>query len=292
MIPLEILRRVRRLQLRTRKLVQNLLGGEYLSAFKGSGLSFEEVRPYCAGDDVRSIDWNVTARCGTPFVKRFLEERELTLFLALDVSASMNFGSQSFRKREVAAELGAILATCAEMNKDRLGFLAFSDQLEVFIPPSRGIRHTQRIIRDLLLLQGKSKGTNLNHLFDSINQGIKRRAIVFVLSDFQGLPSQNSVRLTSKKHDFIAVRITDPFERKLPTAGILDVKDCESDEPLLIDTQSKSTHTQFMRIVQQADQEFLKMVRSNRIDWIDVTTQGDHLDRLLAFFQRRKSRRG
>ncbi len=241
---------------------------------------------------MKLIDWNVTARLGVPFVKRFLEERELTLILALDVSGSMSFGSQSLCKREVAAEIGAILATCAEMNKDRLGFLAFSDQLEAFVPPSRGIRHTQRIIRDLLLLKGKSKGTNLDLLFDSFHQGIKRRAIVFVLSDFLDLTSHHSFRILSKKHDFIAVRITDPFEKHLPTAGILSVKDSESDEPLLIDTGSRTTQNEYLKINQQAEQEFVKMVKSHRIDLIEVSTRGDHLEQLLAFFQRRKSRRG
>jgi len=291
-IPVEVLRRVRRLQIKTRRLVQTLLGGEYLSAFKGSGLSFEEVRPYAPGDDVRTIDWNVTARTGTPFVKRFLEERELTILIALDVSASMRFGSQFSRKRDVVAEIGAVIACCAEVNKDRLGFLAFTNRVEKFIPPARGVRHTQRIIRDLLLLQGESSGTSLSRVLDSINQGVRRRAIVFMLSDFQAEPFANTFRLAARQHELIAVRVTDPLEKQFPKVGLLNLKDSESDEPILVDTNSKAFQTQFADAVQNADREFIKLARSSKVDLIDVTTEGRHLDQLLAFFQRRHSRRG
>src|SRR5580765_1692978 len=210
MLPRELLRQVRRLQLRARRAVEDLLGGEYHSVFKGAGIAFEEVREYQPGDDIRAIDWNVTARMGHPFIKRFVEERELTVMLAVDASASQAFGTRLQQKREVAAELAAVLAFSAITNNDRVGMLHFTDRVEKIVPPRKGIRHVLRLIREVLFFQPESKGTCISEALRVANRILHRRAIVFLLSDFVDQDYEQALRNTGQRHDLIAVPINDP----------------------------------------------------------------------------------
>src|SRR5437764_2834172 len=210
MLPRELLRQVRRLQLRARRAVEDLLGGEYHSVFKGAGIAFEEVREYQPGDDIRSIDWNVTARMGHPFVKRFIEERELTLMLVVDSSGSLQFGSRSQQKREVAAELAAVLAFSAVSNNDRVGLIQLTDRVENFVPPRKGTRHVLRLIRDVLFFQPEHRGTALRSGLDYLNRVLRRRVIVFLLSDFLDTGYDQAFKRAGKKHDMVAVRLNDP----------------------------------------------------------------------------------
>ena len=240
MLPAEVMRQIRRLQLRARRAVQTLLGGEYHSVFKGTGLSFEEVREYQPGDDVRSIDWNVTARMGTPFIKRFVEERELTVLLAVDVSGSQRFGTQRHTKRAVAAEVAALIAFSAVANNDRVGLLAVSDEVERFMPPGKGTKHALRVLRDILFYEPRRPGTSLKTAFDFLNQALTRRAIVFFVSDWLDKGYESAFRLAARKHDLIAVRVTDPREETLPAVGLMEVEDAETGKHFLLDTRRAS----------------------------------------------------
>ncbi len=240
MLPREVIRQIRRLQLRARRAVEDLLGGEYRSVFKGTGIAFEEVREYQPGDDIRAIDWNVTARIGHPFVKRFIEERELTLLLAVDCSGSNQFGTKLQQKREVAAELAAVLAFSAISNNDRVGLVQFTDRVERFVPPRKGTRHVLRLIRDVLFYQPEHRGTSLREGLDYLNRVLHRRTIVFLLSDFLDEGFEKSFKRTGRRHDLIALRITDPREEELPSVGLLELEDAETGDRLLLDTGSRA----------------------------------------------------
>src|SRR6516162_1568255 len=255
MLPREVIRQVRRLQLKARRAVEDLLGGEYKSVFKGTGIAFEEVREYQPGDDIRAIDWNVTARMGHPFVKRFIEERERTVVLVVDCSASQQFGSGLRQKREVAAELAAVLAFSAVSNNDRVGLLQFTDKVERFVPPRKGTRHVLRLIRDVLFYEPVRRGTSLKGGLDFLNRVLRRRTIVFLLSDFLDEGFEPSFKRAGRRHDLIAVRISDPHEEELPAVGLLELEDAESGERLMLDT-----------------------------------TDGSHLDALIRFFRLRERR--
>ncbi len=291
MLPAEVMRQIRRLQLRARRAVQTLLGGEYHSVFKGAGLSFEEVREYQPGDDVRSIDWNVTARMGAPFIKRFVEERELTVLLLTDVSGSQRFGTRKQMKRSVAAELAALIAFSAIANNDRVGLIACSDRVERFVPPSKGIKHVLRLLRDILFFEPERKGTSLKAGLDYLNQVQRRRAIVFMISDFADEGFESSFRLAGRKHDLIAVRVTDPRERELPNVGLLELRDAETNRQILIDTARRDVRQQFAERAAARDERFRKLTRSAKTDMIEVSTDGGHFDALLRFFRIRERRR-
>src|SRR5262245_24206177 len=219
MLPQVVLRQIRRLHLKARRAVEDLLGGEYHSVFKGTGIAFEEVREYQPGDDIRSIDWNVTARMGHPFVKRFIEERELTVLLVVDTSGSLHFGTQLQQKREVAAELAAVLAFSAISNNDKVGLLLCTDGVERFVPPRKGARHVLRLIRDLLFFQPARRGTDLRAALDYLNRVLRRRAVVFLFSDFLDDGHEQAFKRTGFRHDLIAVRLTDLREEELPRVG-------------------------------------------------------------------------
>ena len=291
MLPADVLRQVRRLHLRARRLVQTLLGGEYHSAFKGAGLSFEEVREYQAGDDVRTIDWNVTARVGHPFIKRFVEERELTMILAVDVSASQGFGTRQLTKRAAAAELAALLALCAVSNNDRVGLLAFTSEVERYVPPNKGPRHVLRLLRDILAFDPKKPGTDLGVALDYLNKVQRRRAIVFLMSDFIGKGYESAFRRAAHKHDLIAVRTSDPRERVWPAVGLVRLQDAESGRQVLVDTTSAKVRDAFAGAAKARDDAFAKLARGCRADLIEAGTEGDHLDALLNFFRKRDRRR-
>src|SRR6516162_11569583 len=228
MLPHEVIRQIRRLQVRARRAVENLVGGEYHSVFRGMGIAFEEVREYQPGDDIRTIDWNVTARMGHPFIKRYIEERELTVMLVVDCSASQQFGTQIHQKREVIAELAAVLAFSAINNNDKVGLIDFTDRIERFVPPRKGSRHVLRLIRDVLFFQPTHKGTCLREALDYLNRVLHRRAIVFFLSDFLDRDYEKAFQRTGKRHDLIAVPITDPREEELPAVGLLELEDAET----------------------------------------------------------------
>ena len=291
MLPAEVMRQIRRLQLRARRAVQTLLGGEYHSVFKGAGLSFEEVREYQPGDDVRSIDWNVTARMGTPFIKRFVEERELTVLLLVDVSGSQHFGTQKQPKRSVVAELTALIAFSAIANNDRVGLIACSDEVERFVAPAKGTKHVLRLLRDILFYEPERPGTSLRAGLDYLNQVQSRRAIVFMLSDFYDEGYEASFRLAGRKHDLIAVRVTDPTENELPDVGLLQLEDAETGEQTLIDSSHAGLRKLYADRAANRREAFQKLTRSAQVDLIEVGTSGAHFDALVRFFRVRERRR-
>src|ERR1700730_16652240 len=239
MLPREVIRQIRRLQIKARRAVEDLVGGEYHSIFKGMGIAFEEVREYQPGDDIRSIDWNVTARMGHPFIKRYIEERELTVMLLVDCSASHQFGTRLQQKREVAAELAAVLAFSAISNNDKVGLVALTDRVERFVAPRKGTRHVLRLIRDILFFQAVRPGTCLRTGLDYVNRVLRRRSIVFLLSDFLDRDFERALKQTGRRHDLIGVHISDEREDALPAVGLLELEDAETGARLLVDTGSR-----------------------------------------------------
>jgi uncharacterized protein (DUF58 family) len=290
MLPREIIRQIRRLQLRARRAVEDLLGGEYRSVFKGTGIAFEEVREYQPGDDIRAIDWNVTARMGHPFIKRFVEERELTVILMLDCSGSQQFGTRLQQKREVAAELAAVVAFSAISNSDKVGLIQFTDHVEKFVPPRKGTRHVLRLIRDVLFFQPQAKGTNLRVAVDYLNRVLHRRAIIFLLSDFLDGGFERALKRTARRHDLIAVRIADVRERELPNIGLVDLEDAETGARLLLDTGSRQVREAFARRGRERHEMIRQLTRAARMDLIEVNTDGSHLDALIRFYKMRERR--
>jgi uncharacterized protein (DUF58 family) len=290
MLPREVIRQIRRLQLRARRAVEDLLGGEYRSVFKGTGIAFEEVREYQPGDDIRAIDWNVTARIGHPFVKRFIEERELTLLLAVDCSGSNQFGTKLQQKREVAAELAAVLAFSAISNNDRVGLVQFTDRVERFVPPRKGTRHVLRLIRDVLFYQPEHRGTSLREGLDYLNRVLHRRTIVFLLSDFIDEGFEKSFKRTGRRHDLIALRITDPREEELPAVGLLELEDAETGDRLLLDTGSRAVREAYAAAAAARRAALRELCHSAAVDLIEVSTDGGHLDALIRFFRLRERR--
>jgi uncharacterized protein (DUF58 family) len=290
MLPREVLRQIRRLQLKARRAVEDLLGGEYHSVFKGTGISFEEVREYQPGDDVRAIDWNVTARMGHPFIKRFVEERELTVVLAVDCSGSNQFGTRYQQKREVAAELAAVLAFSAISNNDRVGLVQFTDRVEHFVPPRKGSRHVLRLIRDVLFYEPKHKGTALRDALDFLNRVLRRRTIIFFLSDFFDRDYESAFKRTGRRHDLIAVRLSDPGEEELPAVGLLEVEDAETGKHLLVDTSSRQVRDEFRGRAEGRRAALRQLARAGGVDLIEVSTDGSHLDALIHFFRQRERR--
>ena len=254
----EILKKVRQIELRTNRLVNDSLAGQYHSVFKGRGMDFDEVREYMPGDEVRAIDWNVTARAGRPFVKKFTEERELTILLMVDVSASGNFGSGPQSKRQMAAELASVLAFSAIRNSDKVGLVLFSDQIEQYIPPKKGRQHVLRVIREILFFEPHSRGTDIVRALDFANQVTSRRAILFLVSDFE-LPNQDqamgdlrrAVRLASRRHDVVALHVHDLREAELPDIGQLAIEDAESGELIELDTTDEKVRSRFAELARQ-----------------------------------------
>src|SRR5262245_30351090 len=290
MLPREVVLQIRRLQLRARRAVEDMLGGEYHSVFKGSGMAFEEVREYQPGDDIRAIDWNVTARMGHPFIKRYIEERELTVILVVDCSGSQQFGTQMQQKREVAAEIAALLAFCAISNNDKVGLLAFTDHVERFVPPRKGTSHALRVIRDILFFQPKNRGTSIKQALDYLNRIQRRRAIVFLLSDFLDQDFEKALQRTGRRHDLTAVRIADPREEALPAVGLLEVEDAETGRRLVVDTASTAVRAALADAARKRRDVVREMTRSARVDLIEVSTDGGHLDALVRFFEQREKR--
>jgi len=290
MLTREVLRQVRRLQLRARRAVEDPLGGAYRSVFKGSGIAFEEVREYQPGDEIRSIDWNVTARMGHPFVKRYIEERELTVVLLMDASASMSFGTVDQSKRDVVAEIAALLTLCAVSNNDKVGLLLMTDIVEHFVPPRKGPRHALRLIRDLFVHRPRGRRTDLQVGFDYLNKVLHRRALIFVFSDFLDVGYEKVMQRTARRHDVVAVAIRDPREEQLPNVGLLEIEDPETGERMLVDTADPEYQQACLDGKRRRDETFRKWTRAHKIDVLSATTAGRHLDDLMRFFQQRERR--
>jgi len=288
--PAEILRKVRALEIKTKGLVQTVFAGDYHSVFKGRGMNFEDVREYQPGDEIRAIDWNVTARLGTAFVKKFTEERELTVVLVVDVSASGNFGSVSQSKRELAAEVACLLAFSAIRNNDKVGLLLFSDRVELFIPPKQGRSHTLRIIREILFFEPAGRGTAPALALDYLNKVVTRRAVVFFVSDFQTGDFSRELSVSGRRHDFIAVHVQDQREEMLPNVGIITLEDAETGEQIEINTADRSTRARFSALAETRRAELNRTLRRNGIDAISLRTGEDYLPALRSFFKQRERR--
>ena len=291
MIPKELLKKVRRIQIRTAHVVNDLLAGQYHSVFRGRGMEFEEVRPYQAGDDVRTIDWNVSARVGEPYVKMFREERELTVMLLVDVSRSHEFGTAGQLKRELATEICATLAFSAIKNNDKVGMILFTDQVEKFVPPAKGARHVLRVVRDLLHHQPIGRGTDLTAVFDYLGRLRLRRSVVFMVSDFQALDYEKSLRVARKRHDLIPITITDPRERKLPNVGMIELTDAETGETVMVDTSNRNLRRAFENQTREAIEERDRLFRRLNMDSIPAITGESFIQPMIRFFRTRGKRR-
>jgi len=286
----EILKKIRTLEIRTRGLVETAFAGDYHSVFKGRGMNFEDVREYQPGDEIRTIDWNVTARMGNAFVKKFTEERELTVMLIVDVSASGNFGSKTQSKRELAAEVACLLAFSAIRNNDKVGLLLFTDRVELFIPPKKGRSHTLRIIREILFFEPVGRLTDPALALDYLNKVVTRRAVVFFVSDFQAPDFSQALAVTGRRHDFIALRIEDEREKVFPNIGIITLEDAETGEQIEINTANRLTRTRLNETVERHESELLHVLRRNNVDSITLRTGEDYLPPLRAFFKQRERR--
>ncbi len=287
-IPAEIVKKVKLLELNTRKLVNSTFAGQYQSAFKGQGMTFSDFREYVPGDDVRAISWNLTARTGKTYIKKYEEERELTLILAVDVSGSMGFGSQNFLKGEVITNLAALLGFAAAKNNDNVGLLLFSDQVEHFVPPKKGRGHIQRLLRDLYYYQPKTQNTKISEAVDYLSGILKKRATIFLMSDFMSdEPFGQILKKLSRKHELISVVVSDPAESTLPNLGLVDYFDPETEEVVTLDTGSESfrklVYDQFKKTKDFRDAEF----RKAQIDRIDIPNNENYVDPLLNYFRKR-----
>ena len=290
MISKDILKKIQQIQIHTRRLVNEAFVGEYHSVFKGRGMEFDEVREYQPGDEIRTIDWNVTARMGRPFIKRYVEERELTVMLLVDVSASGNFGSIKHLKNEVATEICAILAFSAIKNNDKVGMIMFTDKIEKFIPPKKGPKHVLRVIRELLCSQPTGKGTNISVALEYLNKINHRRTISFVVSDFIANDYAHALRIANKRHDMIAITIVDPREQELPNVGFVELRDAESGEILLLDTADSLARKEFGALNNRRRQEQSRLFRSMGVDEILINTNRHYVEPIVRFFRIREKR--
>jgi uncharacterized protein (DUF58 family) len=286
----EILKKIRTLEIKTRGLVDTVFAGNYHSVFKGRGMNFEDVREYQPGDEIRAIDWNVTARLGNAFVKKFTEERELTVMLIVDVSASGNFGSTTQSKRELAAEVACLLAFSAIRNNDKVGLLLFTDRVELFIPPKKGRSHTLRLIREILFFEPAGRGTDPALALDYLNRIVTRRAVVFFISDFQAPDFSHTLAVSGRRHDFIAVHIQDERETVLPNIGIITLEDAETGEQIEINTADRTTRARFNNLADEKERALARTLRRNNIDAITLRTSEDYLPALRSFFKLRERR--
>jgi uncharacterized protein (DUF58 family) len=288
--PAEILKKIRTLEIKTRGLVETAFAGDYHSVFKGRGMNFEDVREYQPGDEIRTIDWNVTARLGTAYVKKFTEERELTVILVVDVSASGNFGSTIQSKRELAAEVACLLAFSAIRNNDKVGLILFTDRVELFIPPKKGRSHTLRLIREILFFEPQGRGTEPALALDYLNNIVTRRAVVFFISDFQAPDFSRALAVSGRRHDFIAVYIRDEREKVLPNIGIITLEDAETGEQIEINTADRGTRGRFTDLASEHETDLARTLRRNNIDAIALQTGKDYLPALRSFFKQRVRR--
>ncbi len=290
MLPKEVIKKIRRIEIRTKKLVNELFSGEYHSTFKGQGMEFEEVRQYEPGDDVRLIDWNVTARMGLPYIKKFREERELTVILLIDVSSSGQFGTRDRFKNETAAELGALLAFSAIKNNDKVGLIIFTDQIEIFVPPKKGRAHVLRIIREILYFKPQGKGTNIAAALEYFNKVIRRKSVVFLVSDFLSEGFTKPLQIANNKHDIIAIKVSDPREITFENVGLIELEDAETGEVLIIDTGSKEFRKEFAAQSAEDVAGLKKGFRAINLDFINIRTDQSYISPLINFFKMREKR--
>lgn len=290
MIPKEILKKVKRIEITTRGLVNDVFSGEYHSVFRGRGMEFAEVREYQIGDDIRTIDWNVTARQGHPYVKVFEEERELTVMLLVDVSSSGEFGTFEQMKGEIAAEICALLAFSAIKNNDKVGLIIFSDQVEKYVAPKKGKSHVLRVIREILYHEPQGTKTNIGEALEFLSQVTRRRSVVFLVSDFLSSGYEKALRIANKRHDIVAVTISDPREIDLPNVGFIELEDAETGETFLVDTSNLDVRNDFSDATNTAVHEREKLFRSLNVDYIDIRTDQSYIEPLIRFFRMRAKR--
>ncbi|MEC7274589.1 MAG: DUF58 domain-containing protein [Verrucomicrobiota bacterium] len=292
MTPSEIINEVRRIEIRSRQLVTDSISGAYHRSFKGRGMDFEEVREYSIGDDVRSIDWNVSAKMDKPYIKVFREERELTLFLVIDLSASGIFGSVRQSKRERAAEIASVLAFSATLNNDKVGLVLYTDDVEHYIPPKKGRSHILRVIRDILFFKPLGRGTQHRVALNYLNRVQKRKAVVFLVSDFQESDAQTftTLALTNQRHDLISIVLSDPRESQLPNVGLITLEDAETGELVEVDTGSSGIRTDYQKQALLSHDIFKQQMRKKGLDWIEASTDQAYIPALRRLFARRTTR--
>ena len=286
----EILKKIRHLELKTRGMVNTAFSGQYRSVFKGRGMNFEEVREYQPGDEVRAIDWNVTARMGDAFIKKFTEERELTVMLLVDVSASGEFGSVNLSKRELAAEVACLFAFSAIRNNDKVGCILFSDHVELYIPPAKGRGHALRIIREILFFEPKGRGTDISGALENLNRVMHRRAVVFLLSDFMAPDFTKQLAVSARRHDLVALPIVDPREMELPDIGRLVLEDAETGERVVVDTSDRRTRARFAENMAEVQEGLPSLFARYGVDSISLHTDSDYVPALRHFFRNRERR--
>jgi len=291
MIPKEVLKQVKRIEIRTSRLVNDLFGGEYGSIFKGRGIEFADVREYIPGDDIRTIDWNVTARSQHPFVKKYVEERELTVLFVVDGSGSQYFGTGAKLKATVSAEICALLGLSAIRNNDKVGLLIFTDRVEKFVPIKKGRSHALRVIREILYHRSKGKGTRLIGALEHVQKVLKRKSVIFIVSDFLDSGYEKALRVLSKKHDVIAIRLEDPRERQLADCGMIEFEDAETGETLLVNTNSRVFQKQFSQLSHERSAAFERLCTSARIDKVDVASNQSYVDPIMKLFRARERRK-
>lgn len=291
MLARELLKKIRRLHIHTSHMADDVFAGHYHSTFKGQGMEFEEVREYLPGDDVRTIDWNVTARQGRAFVKRFREEREMTVILLVDVSGSHGFGTAGQLKRELAAEVGATLAFSAIKNSDKVGLIGFSDRIEKYVKPDKGTRHVLRVIRELLTMRAEGRGTDVAAALDYLNRVVTRRAVVFVISDFLARNYEPQLRIARRRHDLIPVVIADTRERELPNVGLVQLVDDETGHMILADTSSREFRESYRESEAAAVERRERLFKRAKVDSIELTTGASFVEPLRRFFRMREARK-
>ncbi len=288
MIPKEILQAVKAIEIRSRSLVNDVFAGEYHSVFKGRGMEFAEVREYLPGDDVRTIDWNVTARTGHPHVKKFAEEREQTVMLVVDASRSLDFGSVTRMKGEVVAEVAAVLAFSAIRNNDKVGAIIFTDRIELFIPPKKGKKHVLRVIRELLFFHPEGRGTDVGMALEYLSRVVRRKAVVFLVSDFVSPDYSRALRVANRRHDLVALSITDPAEESVPPVGLVHFVDAETGRDILVDSSDRGVQEAFGGRRREVREARLRLFRKYQVDSVEMRTDEPWTEPLIAFFRRRE----
>ncbi len=290
MLNRELLKKVKKIELSTRHLVNEVFGGEYHSVFKGRGMEFAEVREYSPGDEIRTIDWNVSARTGTPYVKLFEEERELTVMIMVDASASGAFGTRGQMKRNLAAELSAVLAFSAVKNNDKVGLIIFTDRVEKYIPPRKGRSHVLRVIREVLNHEPKHQGTSINSALEFMSRVLRKRSVIFMISDFLDNDYEKSVKQASRRHDMLSFHLQDPWEIELPDLGLIQIHDGETGETSIINTGKSSIRKTYSQNSRNRFETLQNFFKTNRLDYLPVRTDEPYVDLLISFFRRRATR--
>ena len=290
MLPRDITQKIRRIHITTSKLVTDFLSGQYESVFKGRGIEFDEVREYQPGDEIRSIDWNVTARMGHPFIKKYVEERQLTVMILVDASGSSYFGTSKRMKSELAAEVSAVLAYAAIQNNDRVGLIIFTDRIERFIPPAKGPQHVLRVIREVLYFKPKGRGTDIAGALKYLDGVVSRRAVTFLISDFFAKDFKKPLSIANKRHDLVAITITDPRELELPNAGLVELSDAETGAVVTVDTSNAKIRERYTIRARDTQEERAKAFGQISVDHIDIRTDRSYVEELIKFFRMRKRR--